>query len=171
MKKSILYITLLTLFLLLILVGCSKSEKPVDSLMTENEISTISEVKKIYDYSDNSNLSIKEIAGILLSKMMEDLKAPDSNRTFVIVDYKDITYSILDKNSEDIDLVGVTLDDNTWYLTGEVSVTYTGSLSPIGNYESVPNNEYVTVDIGERYIIKDNQSYTLYDQSKININK
>lgn len=127
-------------------------------------IVTFFQVETVYSYRDEIGISIEEIAEILITEMLEDLKNVEDNRAYVINDYKDINIDILDNDSDGLILNDDIMNDNTWLVEGSVSFTYTGSFSPIGPSSIVPEGEYVSETLGYKYIVKEGQVYTLHNQ-------
>ena len=144
------------------------SEQASISSVNINDIGTLMHVQKSFSYQATTDSSIEEIAKELLIQMMEELKIPEENRSYTIVKYKDFDFSLIDKYSDEsyLKLKGIELSENMWYLDSSVSVTYQGIISPIGSHTIVPQNEYVEVPLGERIIVKNEQTYTIHKMSK-----
>jgi hypothetical protein len=113
------------------------------------EIRTIGQVFTAYIREENmGNTAVREVAELLMTKLLDDLKTGQDGRTFIITDWKNLSLSA-DRIYD------------AWVVTGDVEVLYEGILSPIGDSDTVPQGEYVNVSLGERYLRYEDGMYTL----------
>lgn len=99
--------------------------------------------------SEDSNPDIQEVAGILLTQLMDEMKVPDENRTFTVVDY------IMGPPKVEWDE-----DGKFWTVEVSVDVLYDGIMSPIGPQDAKAGN-YNSIDIGLRRILQDGNTYKM----------
>jgi len=85
---------------------------------------------------------------LLVTELLNDLKTEQAGRTFVLTDWKNLSVSA--------DRVY-----DAWVVAGDVEVRYEGFLSPVGDIGTVPQGEYVSVSLGERYLRNEDGVYTL----------
>ena len=113
------------------------------------EIRTIGQVPAVYTRREElGHTAVQKVAELLVTKLLNDLKTEQDGRTFIITDWKNISVSA--------DRVY-----DAWVVAGDVEVRYEGLLSPIGDSSTVPQGEYVSVSIGERYLRHEDGVYTL----------
>lgn len=113
------------------------------------EIRTIGQVPAIYTRREElGHTAVQKVAELLVTKLLNDLKTEQDGRTFIITDWKNLSVSA--------DRVY-----DAWVVAGDVEVRYKGFLSPVGDSGTVPQGEYVSVSIGERYLRHEDGVYTL----------
>jgi hypothetical protein len=91
---------------------------------------------------------VQKVAELLVTELLNDLKTEQAGRTFVLTDWKNLSVSA--------DRVY-----DAWVVAGDVEVRYEGFLSPVGDSGTVPQGEYVSVSLGERYLRNEDGVYTL----------
>lgn len=113
------------------------------------EIRTIGQVSTVYTREEElGHTAVREVAELLMTELLNDLKTEQDGRTFTIMDWKNLSVST-DRMYD------------AWVVTGDVEVLYKGILSPIGDSDMVPQGEYVSVSIGERHLTNQNGVYNL----------
>lgn len=113
------------------------------------EIRTIGQVPAVYTRREElGHTAVQKVAELLVTKLLNDLKTEQDGRTFIITDWKNLSVSA--------DRVY-----DAWVVAGDVEVRYKGFLSPVGDSGTVPQGEYVSVSIGERYLRHEDGVYTL----------
>jgi hypothetical protein len=113
------------------------------------EIRAIGEVPAVYTRKEElGHTAVQKVAELLVTKLLNDLKTKQDGRTFVLADWKNLSISA--------DRVY-----DAWVVAGDVEVRYEGFLSPVGDSGAVPEGEYVSVSLGERYLRHENGVYTL----------
>lgn len=113
------------------------------------EIRTIGQVSTVYTREEElGHTAVREVAELLMTELLNDLKTEQDGRTFTIMDWKNLSVSS-DRMYD------------AWIVTGDVEVLYEGILSPIGDSDMVPQGEYVSVSIGERHLTNQNGVYNL----------
>ena len=118
-------------------------------LYREKLIHTIGQVPDVYTREGElGHTAVKKVAELLMTELLDDLEMQQNGRTFTITDWKNLSVSA-DRMYD------------AWLVTGEVEVRYAGILSPIGDSDIVPEGEYVSVSLGERYLRNDDGVYTL----------
>ena len=113
------------------------------------EIRAIGQVPAVYTRKEElGHTAVQKVAELLVTKLLNDLKTEQDGRTFIITDWKNLSVSA--------DRVY-----DAWVVAGDVEVRYEGFLSPVGDSGAVPEGEYVSVSLGERYLRHENGVYTL----------
>jgi hypothetical protein len=113
------------------------------------EIRAIGQVPAVYTRKEElGHTAVQKVAELLVTKLLNDLKTKQDGRTFVLADWKNLSISA--------DRVY-----DAWVVAGDVEVRYEGFLSPVGDSGAVPEGEYVSVSLGERYLRHENGVYTL----------
>jgi hypothetical protein len=113
------------------------------------EIRTIGQVPAVYTRKEElGHTAVQKVAELLMAELLNDLKTEQAGRTFTITDWKNLSVSA--------DRVY-----DAWVVAGDVEVRYKGFLSPVGDSGTVPQGEYVSVSIGERYLRHEDGVYTL----------
>jgi len=118
-------------------------------LYQKNLIRTIGQVPTVYTLEkEPGHTAVREVAQLLMTRLLDDLKAKQDGRTYTITDWQKLS---------------ITADRiyDAWVITGGVEVRYDGILSPVGDSDIVPKGEYVSVSIGERYLRNEDGVYTL----------
>lgn len=112
-------------------------------------IRTIGQVSTVYTREEGlGRTAVREVAELLMTELLHDLKTEQDGRTFTITDWKNLSVSA-DRMYD------------AWVVTGGVEVRYEGILSPVGDSHIVPEGEYVSVSLGERQLKHENGVYTL----------
>jgi hypothetical protein len=149
---------LLCALMLLLLIGCEK--QPMGS-----------EIKGIYNVDGPFSVSADDVsthydaATRLVSYLMESLKERAPDRSFKIIDYKNISLDIVtpqnyEKNSY---LGAIPPREDLFFVSGSADIQFIGEFSPIGDSGAVPKGEFVNVSLGFRYLKKDDGCDTLYN--------
>ena len=113
------------------------------------EIRTIGQVPDVYTRKEElGHTAVQRIAEILMTELLNGLKTEQAVRTFTITDWKNLSVSA-DRMYD------------AWVVNGDVEVRYEGVLSPVGDSGTVPQGEYVSVSLGERYLRHEDGVYTL----------
>ena len=113
------------------------------------EIRAIGQVPAVYTRKEElGHTAMQKVAELLVTKLLNDLKTEQAGRTFVLTGWKNLSVSA--------DRVY-----DAWVVAGDVEVRYEGFLSPVGDSGTVPQGEYVSVSLGERYLRHEDGVYTL----------
>ena len=113
------------------------------------EIRAIGQVPAVYTRKEElGHTAAQKVAELLVTELLNDLKTEQAGRMFVLTDWKNLSVSA--------DRVY-----DAWVVAGDVEVRYEGFLSPVGDSGIVPQGEYVSVSIGERYLRHEDGVYTL----------
>ena len=113
------------------------------------EIRAIGQVPAVYTRKEElGHTAAQKVAELLVTELLNDLKTEQAGRMFVLTDWKNLSVST--------DRVY-----DAWVVAGDVEVRYEGFLSPVGDSGIVPQGEYVSVSIGERYLRHEDGVYTL----------
>jgi hypothetical protein len=113
------------------------------------EIRAIGQVPAVYTRKEElGHTAVQKVAELLVTELLNDLKTEQAGRTFVLTDWKNLSVSA--------DRVY-----DAWVVAGDVEVRYEGFLSPVGDSGTVPQGEYVSVSLGERYLRNEDGVYTL----------
>ena len=139
----------------------SDDKNKKNEIIIPDEISTMVQITKEYSIKSEKDLDINDVAKQLITIALDELKTEEEKRTFVLLDYKNVSCTVTDQHSQLAKDLHLTLDENTWFLTAGVDIIYKGTYSPVGPDTMVPEGEYVDVYFGERYITRTDDGYKM----------
>lgn len=137
----------------------AEAEDRFDEADTQGEKGRIHGFGQVLDtYScEGEGRSIEEIAHDLYERLLADTMKADNTRSFTITEYREPTLYIIGADQWEPDRpYSDMIDENTWYASAVLNVKYDGELSPAG-----PGSDWVEIDLGERYICRENDIYSL----------